>query len=322
VVFIPGKERLGEVAPGFLSVLDESPAQYAPLPTSPHTTGRRAALAQWLVRPDNPLTPRVFVNRIWQQHFGTGLVATVSDFGRLGEKPSHPELHDWLAVSFVENGWSLKRLHREIVSSQAYQQASVVAPTERARMIDPGNRLLWRQNVRRLRAEQIRDAVLMVSGQLQQAEGGPPEDAADSHRRSVYTKLLRNSRDPLLDVFDLPDRITGTGSRNVTTTPAQSLLLINSERLLTQATAFARRLEGELPGGGVSQIRLAYRLAYGRDPSEQEFSLLTESLGLVSPDDEANSSTDGKDAGAVELDPHLVDICHVLLNSSEFLYVD
>jgi hypothetical protein len=279
VVHIPGKERLGEIAPGFLSVLDESPAAFAPLPTSPHTTGRRAALARWLVQPDNPLTARVIVNRIWQQHFGTGLVATVNDFGRLGEAPSHPELLDWLAVSFIENGWSLKWLHRQIVTSQTWRQASVVEPSATALKVDPGNRLLWRQNVHRLSAEQIRDALLLVSGELKHALGGPPEDAASSKRRTVYTKVRRNSRDPLLDVFDLPDRITPAGSRNVTTTPGQALLMINSERILKHATAFARRLEEELPGGGESQWRLAYRLAYGRDPAEQELQLPAVLLG-------------------------------------------
>lgn len=279
VVYIPGRERLGEVAPGFLSVLDEAPAEFASLPTSPHTTGRRAAMAKWLVQPDNPLTARVIVNRIWQQHFGTGLVATVNDFGHLGEAPSHPELLDWLAVSFIENGWSLKWLHRQIVTSQTWRQASVVEPSDLALKVDPGNRLLWRQNVHRLSAEQIRDALLLASGELKHALGGPGEDAALSKRRSVYTRVRRNSRDPLLDVFDLPDRITPAGSRNVTTTPGQALLMINSERILKQATAFARRLEEELPGGGESQYRLAYRLAYGRDPSEQELQLPAALLG-------------------------------------------
>ena len=273
VVHIPGKERLGEIAPGFLSILDDSEADYSPLPTSPHTTGRRTSLARWIASPDNPLTSRVIVNRIWQQHFGTGLVATPSDFGRLGEEPSHPELLDWLAVNFIENGWSLKWLHRKIVNSQAYRQASVVEPTQKALMVDPGNRLLWRQNIRRMRAEQIRDAVLSVSGQLKHSIGGPPEDADRSKRRTVYTKIFRNTRDPLLDVFDLPDRIRGNGSRNVTTTPAQSLLMINSDRLLTSANAFAKRLDQELPDGGDSLVRLAYRLAYGRDPSEEELAL-------------------------------------------------
>jgi hypothetical protein len=279
VVHIPGKERLGEIAPGFLSVLDESPAEFAPLPSSPQTTGRRATLANWIAQPENPLTARVIVNRIWQQHFGTGLVATVNDFGRLGETPSHPQLLDWLAVSFIENGWSLKWLHRQIVTSQTWRQASVVEPSAQALKVDPGNRLLWRQNVHRLSAEQIRDALLLVSGELQHALGGPPEDAASSKRRSVYTRVRRNSRDPLLDVFDLPDRITPAGSRNVTTTPSQALLMINSERILKQATAFAHRLEKELPGGGESQWRLAYRLAYGRDPSEVELQLPAALLG-------------------------------------------
>jgi hypothetical protein len=289
-VFVPGKEHLGEIEPGVPTLFDAAPAVIEPPPDAPQSTGRRTALARWLTQPEHPLTSRVIVNRVWQQHFGTGLVATPSDFGRLGEPPSHPELLDWLATQFVSNGWSLKWLHRTILTSATFRQASRAndpnasdpdAPSVRVAEgmhVDPANRLLWRFPIRRLTAEQIRDAMLAVSGELSLETGGPGVDA-DVHRRSVYLKALRNTRDPLLDVFDLPDRILGTGERNVTTTPGQSLLLINGEWGLARGAAFAQRLEREIAGSDDSKVRHAYRLAYGRDPSSSELLRAVEFLG-------------------------------------------
>jgi cytochrome c553 len=310
-VFIPGKERLGEVEPGVPTLFDPAPAVIEPVPTAPESTGRRTALARWLTRPDHPLTARVIVNRIWQQHFGAGLVATPSDFGHLGEPPSHPELLDWLATRFISEGWSLKWLHRTILTSATFRQASLRAAPDVAKRIDPANRLLWRFPIHRLTAEQIRDAMLAVSGELSLEAGGPGVEA-DVPRRSVYTKVLRNARDPLLDVFDLPDRILGTGERNVTTTPGQSLLLINGEWGLARSAAFARRLQREIAGSDDSKVRHAYRLAYARDPSAAELERGVEFLqNALAGEGAANTP-----------DRNLVDLCHVLLNSSEFLYVD
>lgn len=305
-VFIPGKERLGEVDPGYLTIFDPEPAVIPPVPTAPNSTGRRTAFAQWLISPDNPLTARVIVNRIWQQHFGTGLVATPSDFGHLGQSPSHPELLDWLAGEFIHHGWSLKWLHREILTSATFRQSSIVESSSQAERIDPSNRLLWHFPVRRLSAEQIRDAMLAVSGSLKLDAGGPGTDP-DQPLRSVYIKVERNSRDPVLDVFDLPDRIMGTGERTTTTTPTQSLLMINGGTVLKWSAAFAERVEQEVPGGQDSQVRHAYRLAFGRDPTEHE---LSQAVAFL-------SSTDGEDPPGT-----LVDLCHVLLNANEFLYVD
>ena len=297
-VFIPGKERLGEIEPGVPTLFDAAPAVVEPPPDAPQSTGRRTALARWLTQPEHPLTSRVMVNRVWQQHFGTGLVATPSDFGRLGEPPSHPELLDWLATQFVSSGWSLKWLHRTILTSATYRQASLGDPDRIANgmRVDPANRLLWRFPIRRLTAEQIRDAMLAASGELSLETGGPSVDA-DVPRRSVYVKALRNTRDPLLDVFDLPDRIVGTGERNVTTTPGQSLLLINGEWGLARAGAFARRLEREIAGSDDSKVRHAWRLAYGRDPSPAELSraveFLTRGAGAArSPGSDAELATE------------------------------
>ncbi len=184
---IPGDRRGEPIEPGFLTLLEPGPASIeTPAPDS-HSTGRRLTLARWITKPDHPLTSRVMVNRIWQKHFGTGLVATSSDFGRLGEPPSHPELLDWLAVQFVQEGWSLKTLTRRIVTSQTYRQASARSPEalESALRIDPENRLLWHRQVTRLDAEQVRDAMLSASGELEARKGGPSADGSKP-RRSLY----------------------------------------------------------------------------------------------------------------------------------------
>jgi cytochrome c553 len=305
-VYIPKKGK-EPVEPGFLTVLDEAPAKVAPLPNS---TGRRAALARWLTRPDNPLTARVIANRVWGWHFGTGLAANASDFGKLGEKPTHPELLDWLAATFVsgEAGadadladpskskskstsksktaaavgqdagaptpntqhrtpWSLKALHRLLVTSATYRQASAARPA--AMVKDPENRLYWRGSTHRLEAEQIRDAVLAVTGELDLKAGGPGVVATEP-RRTIYTRVMRNNRDPLLDVFDLPQFFSSASSRDTTTTPVQSLLLFNSQLLLLRAKALAGRLEREVSGDEASLIDRAFRLTYGRAPRAEE----------------------------------------------------
>jgi hypothetical protein len=265
---IPGGRSPQQVEPGYLSVLDPGPAEIVP-PPSGHSTGRRTALARWLTSPDNPLTTRVIVNRIWQQHFGVGLVEPASDFGHLGQRPTHPELLDWLACRFLENGWRFKPLHRAIVMSATYRQSALQPASEAARRKDPENRWLWRGSVRRLDAEQIRDAMLAASGELELSEGGPSVDRS-APRRTIYTKVIRNSRDPLLDVFDGADAFGSTDRRNVTTTPTQSLLMINGDWPLARAKAFAARLRKQRPADQQQLVAHAYRLAYGREPEEAE----------------------------------------------------
>ncbi len=273
VVHVPDRPKLGEVAPGFPTVLDPAPATIAPVSGNPQTTGRRTALAKWIASPTNPLSTRVIVNRIWALHFGTGLVASTSDFGRLGEPPSHPELLDWLTSEFIAQEWSLKSLHKTIVMSAVYRQAShnphEPQMMESGMKADPAARLLWRFPIRRLAAEQIRDSMLAVSGELDLKAGGPGANV-DANRRSVYLKSMRNTREPLLEAFDQPDRIVGTGSRNVTTSPTQSLLMINGDWTLVRAAKLAHRLEKEIAGSDDSLVRQAYRLAYARDPQESE----------------------------------------------------
>ncbi len=311
-IFIPDKERLGEVVPGFLTIFDPEPADILPPDSALETTGRRTALAHWLTRPDHPLTSRVIVNRVWQQHFGVGLVATPSDFGHLGEAPSHPELLDWLALRFVEHGWSLKWLHHEIVTSATWRQSSLVEPSVSAEQFDVANRLLWRQNIRRLDAEQIRDGILAVSGELQLNLGGPSSPPAESACRSVYARISRNAPDRFLESFDMPARISSIGGRNVTTTPAQSLIMINGDWTLARADAFAARLLNEVPGSDQSLVERAWQLVYYRPPTEDE-----SSSALAFLDACRERAPDETDADAA-----LIDFCHVLLNSNEFLYVD
>ncbi|MCO6456117.1 MAG: DUF1553 domain-containing protein [Pirellulaceae bacterium] len=265
---IPGKRNSPDVPPGFLSVLDPSPAEIPDSLPNSQTTGRRAALVMWLTRPDHPLTTRVIVNRVWQQHFGQGLVATPSDFGRLGEPPSHPELLDWLATEFVARGWSFKQLHRLIMTSAAYQQSSLGEMSEAARLKDPENRLLWRMSPRRLEAEQIRDALLAASGELDRREGGPSAES-DVPRRTVYTKIFRNTRDPLLAAFDAPDAFASLPKRNVTTTPTQSLLMINGAWGLQRAAAMARAVQQDSTTAA-QQVQSAFWRAYSRPATDEE----------------------------------------------------
>ena len=258
-----------DIAPGLLSLLDAAPMEITPVPGSPETTGRRAALARWLAQPDNRFTTRVMVNRIWQHHFGQGIVATPSDFGHLGEKPTHPELLDWLASYFVEHNWSVKAMHRLIMTSATYRQSALTPPAETALAKDPDNHFLWRMNVRRLEAEQIRDAMLAATGELDPTVGGPSVDPSKP-RRTVYTKWLRNSRDSLIEAFDPPDAYTSTPQRNVTTTPSQALMLINGQYTLQRAQALAERIARSRPADETAAINAAYRFVLGREPSASE----------------------------------------------------
>lgn len=267
-ITLPKDKTQTPIEPGLLTLLSEAPASIEPAPTAPNSTGRRAALAKWLGSADNPFTTRVIVNRIWQHHFGRGLVATPSDFGHLGDTPSHPELLDWLACYFVEHNWSIKEMHRLIVSSATYQQASS-ADVVKAKTIDPENRWLWRQNPRRLESDQIRDAMLWASGELDSTIGGPSVDASKP-RRTIYTKWLRNSHDPLLEAFDPPDTYLSTPQRNVTTTPMQSLVMINGPYVLRRAQALANRITSQDLTSDAERVTAAYKLVYGRAPSATE----------------------------------------------------
>ncbi len=274
---IPGDDA-HPLDPAYLTVLDhQSLEKPAPAATS-SSTGRRTALAAWLTQPSHPLTSRVMVNRLWQYHFGRGLVATSSDFGRLGTPPTHPELLDYLATRFVAGGWSVKAMHRLILTSATYRQTALGAMSDAARLKDPENRWLWRMNTRRLDAEQIRDAILTASGELQLDAGGPSAEPT-APRRSIFTKVLRNTRDPLLEAFDAPESFGSVPQRNVTTTPNQALFLINGDWPLKRAAALAVRVSREAKNRPPEVlVETAYRLAYGRKPSTEETAAAVEFL--------------------------------------------
>ena len=295
------------VEPGFLSLLDPGPARITPPPAALRSTGRRTALARWITDPDNPLTSRVMVNRLWQQHFGRGLAANASDFGKLGEPPTHPELLDWLAGRFVADGWSLKKMHRLMVTSAAYRQASANGLSEQA---DPANTWLARAPIRRLAAEQVRDGLLAVSGELDLESGGEGVASAGSNRRSVYRRMMRNSPDEVMQTFDSPDHISHMPQRNVTTTATQSLLLLNSEWTRQRATALAKRLAKRHPGDAAAQVAAAHELAFGQAPLSSQ---LNDALAFL---DACGAAGEPPALAA------LAEYCHVLMNANAFLYVD
>ncbi len=275
--------------------------------------GRRTALAHWINSPDNPLPHRVIVNRIWQYHFGTGLVQNASDFGRLGVPPTHPELLDWMATWFISNGRSFKQLHRMIVNSATYRQSSHNPADELGGMgKDLANHLLWHYPSRRLEAEQIRDAMLVSSGKMDWTAGGPAAEH-DSFRRSVYTKIKRNKPNAMLVTFDAPDGNASIAKRNVTTTPIQSLLLANFDWPLTLAATMSKEVQSESSDRG-EQIALMYLRCLQRVPTQIE---LERALAFVKQMSEEQISGE-----ELKTSDGLSDLCHVLFNSSEFLYID
>jgi hypothetical protein len=233
----------------------------------------RWALARWLSSPQHPLTSRVMVNRIWQHHFGEGLIRTPSNFGRMGEAPTHPELLDWLARRFVESGWSVKAMHRLLLKSAAYRRSSAASPEALEK--DPDNRLLARMNRRRLEAEAFRDAILSVSGTLDRSRGGPADPNPDGRRRMIYQQVSRTSKSPFEALFDGADSTGHTDKRTVSTVAPQALFLLNNPFVMDSALALARRLIASEPGGGAARISRAYSLLYGRaaDPEETELGL-------------------------------------------------
>ncbi|HUR47287.1 MAG TPA: DUF1553 domain-containing protein [Candidatus Saccharimonadales bacterium] len=303
-----------EVTSGALSIVKALSSDFALRGDAPEGQ-RRLRLSQWLTNPENPLPPRVLVNRVWHYHFGRGIVATPNDFGANGEAPTHPELLDWLASEFMRGGGSIKALHRLILLSSTYQQAS--RNKHDASDVDAEDRLLWHFPLRRMEGEIVRDSMLWLSGNLNLQMGGPgfrpfTVFVNNSHfytltnrwepefnRRSVYRISVHSARDPLLDSLDCPDPSSKTPARAVTTTPIQSLGLMNSAFVQRQAADWSLRLKQEVGPDPVKQIQLARRLALARPASRDELSR----------------------ALAFEKEHGLESLCWVLLNSSEFMYV-
>ena len=295
--------RQGEEAPRrFLRIL-------AGLERTNYNEGSgRLALANDIASRNNPLTARVIVNRVWQHHFGRGLVATPSNFGTQGEPPSHPQLLDSLAVQFMECGWSLKWLHRQIMLSAVYQLSSNHNTT--GNQVDPDNRLLWRMNRRRLEVESWRDALLSVSGTLDKTTGGPTVnlDDANNNRRTVYGAVSRHDLNGLLRLFDFPDANVTSATRTETTVPQQQLFVLNSEFFIKQSKALAARLPNDDADDITSKVNSAYQLLFGRNADDAEIALANEFL----------SQTNEKTAKMTRWEQY----AQALLGSNEFLYID
>ena len=316
------------VEPGYIEALARGEAFDAESPSHRISTGRRLALANWIASPGNPLTARVMINRIWMHHFGEGLVYTASNFGSMGTQPTNPELLDWLATEFLREGWSIKAMHRLIMNSESYQMASSHADPAAAKA-DPENKLLWRFRQRRLEGEVIRDIILDASGNLNLSAGGPgffppiPEEVRESFpkgkwemaepgpdnwRRSVYAYAKRGLRYPLFEVFDQPNMNVTCERRTTTTVPTQALTLLNNRFALRQAKRYAERV-AKLTDDAAGQIREAYRIALSRTPTESE---LKANLDFL------RQQTEYHDGDALAA---LTDLCDVILNLNEFLYV-
>lgn len=294
------------------------------------TSGRRLAFARWLTQPDHPLTGRVMVNRVWLHHFGQGLVGTPGDFGHSGERPSHPDLLDWLTREFIDNGWSVKDLHRLILTSRVYRQSSVLEETLPGRLraldVDPDNRLLWRQRLRRLEAEPMRDAVLAVAGILNRQSFGEPvavkrdptgevkpsaPEAAPAQRRSVYLRVRRSEPVTALQAFDQPMMETNCLLRNQSTVSTQALTLMNSEFMIRNAGKFADRVLRENPN---NPVKRAVELAFSRNAGAAEQATLN---AFVRAQTERHAKT--KDDATRRA---MADLCHMLLSANEFAYID
>ncbi|MBI4473439.1 MAG: DUF1553 domain-containing protein, partial [Acidobacteria bacterium] len=328
-IFVKGDPRtLGpEVPRGFLEIIG---GQQAP---PDHKGSGRDLLAKWIIDPANPLTPRVIVNRVWQWHFGKGIVGTPSDFGVRGERPTHPELLDYLAATFIENGWSIKKLHKMIVLSRTYRTASGHDAQNAEK--DPNNKFNWRFDRRRLNAEELRDSMLLFSGELDPSMGGAhpfpsrpvtgftqhrpfvAEPAAfQTNRRSIYMMQQRIRGIPIYDVFDGPDPNAMSDLRQSSTTALQALFLLNDEFVHKQADLLAVRV-GMAHNTTSARLTLAYNLLYARPPTKQEIAAAEQFLGKY----RGSLATT-----AVPAEEHnrqaLAALMRVLLGTNEFLYVD
>jgi hypothetical protein len=318
-----------KVEPAFLSSLGGGHPEIVPNAKA-NSSGRRLAFAKWLTSPDNRLTSRVFVNRIWQHHFGRGIVRSPNNFGQLGEPPTHPELLDWLANQFVQGGWRVKPIHKLILTSNAYRQVSLVS--EEAAEKDPNNNLFSRFDLRRLSAEELRDSILAVNGRLNLKMYGPsvyPEiskevlagqsvpgkgwetsSPEDQSRRSVYIHVKRSLIVPLLASFDFPEPDTSCEARFVTTQPGQALTLLNGDFSNEQASTFAERVRREAGEKLEDQIKLAFVLALARSPEPAEI----ERASNLIRDIRARYQLSESEA--------LTYYCLFIFNLNEFVYLD
>jgi hypothetical protein len=343
----PGKQ----VEPGVPAVLTEGKSPFSIQPPWPgaRQTGRRLAFARWLVKPDNPLTARVMVNRIWKHHFTNGIVKSLDNFGRAGQRPTHPELLDWLASEFIQKAWSMKAMHRMIMTSSTYRQSSQV--TAQHGQLDLDNRLLSRFPLRRLEAEALRDALLFVSGKLDLTPFGPAEKVErrddglvtsigteKGSRRSIYVLQHRTQSSTFFDDFDLPQMAPNCIERTVATVAPQALHLLNNKTIHSWATAMADLIIQDIGTDRDSQVRRAYEMALGRQPDAVELETTVKSFeelrekwrgaiqkaelpapqpGTTTPPVEKKLSIDEQ-----IMRRSLTNLCHALMNSAEFIYID
>ena len=306
-----------QMKPGFIDVITVgNPPTEIPRPDG-RTSGRRLALAQWIASPQNPMTARVIVNRLWQKHFGRGIVATIENFGKMGDRPTHQELLDWMAVDFMNGGWSLKRATKLMMMSEAYQMASAFDDARNEKN-DPENLYVWRFRPQRLDAEIVRDNMLAVGGNINLDIGGEPifpyipkdilvsqyrgkwvntPDGPAAWRRGVYVYQRRSLPYPMFDTFDHPDMNVTAGARRVSTVPTQALSLLNNPFVLSQATFFATRLRQTTDPR--AQVDLAYRIALARPATEAEIAIGTDLVAHHS----------------------LESFTHVVVNLDEFIYM-
>lgn len=338
------EKPLEKVEPAFPEAITDEKPDIKPLPFS---SGRRAALAKWITSDKNPLTARVFVNRIWEQYFGRGIVQTVSDFGKAGQKPTNPELLDYLADNFIKQGWSVKKLHREILLSSVYRQSS--AHREDVAKADPENKLLGVFPRKRLEAEQIRDSLLAAAGKLEGKVGGPSvfppvpdalgagnqwevsKDVHDQNRRSLYIFTRRSVPYPMLETFNMASAQEAHSKRDVTTSPLQSLALFNSDVVLGLSQALAGRVINEAGNDEAAQLDKLYEILFSRKATATEKDILQKFLSNHEKVVREKTS-EGKFAVSIptglkedrKLDPiraaAFVDLVHTVANSNEFIY--
>jgi len=333
------------IAPGYLSMVRAIARRVEAAPPGAKTSGRRTQLARWITDPRNPLTARVMVNRLWQHHFGEGLVRTPDNFGSLGSPPTHPELLDWLAVELVEGGWRLKRLHKLIMLASAYQMDSTHPREAEYSGVDTANALWWKAVRRRLEAEPLRDAMLAASGQLNLKAGGPSffppattealeglskkgaewgaSPPEEQRRRSIYMMAKRSLLLPLMTTFDFADTTQPCSQRNVSTVAPQALALLNNDFVHQQSAAFASRVRHVASSDEQAQVERAWWLALGRPPGDSE-----RATALAHLEAQRKRATEQATAAGKTLSDDdarqqaLASLCHVLLNLNEFIYVD
>lgn len=318
------------VQPGVPAVLSDpqQPLNIVPPWQGAKSTGRRLAFARWLTRPDHPLTSRVMINRVWKHHFGQGIVRSVGNFGKTGDRPSHPELLDWLAQEFIRAGWSLKAMHRLLMTSSAYRQSSLVAPEMLA--ADPDNRWWSRRPLQRMEAEVLRDSLLLVSGQLIEQAGGPAERVqvrpdglvVAGRRRSIYVQQLRKEPVSLLESFDLPAMNPNCLSRAESLVAPQALHLLNDTGLRQQAAQLAARVQREVGADLSQQIERVYWLTLSRAPQAEELAESRQILEQLILEWNKHLTAAGQSAAGAAERQALATYCHTIFNSAAFLYID